>query len=346
MKCVLTVFALTMSLLAPIPAWAVEVKLAVLVVTFPASPPHLPDIADQIRAQQLQVDAFYAEQSYQQLILTSDVFGVYTVPLDTTATRAQIKVAADQAATTAGVNLALYTAFVYLFPATDTQIFAISDATGSYIPSNAGYPTVPSFRVELHELGHHVLGYYLHANARICTDATPLGSAGGTCTSYSAGDSVDVMGLGLGHVNAIIKQSLGWLTLTGPQQILQVGTSGDYTILPYEVATPGIKALRVKGKQSVFTFVLEYRQPLGFDVNIPQSGVSASNVYSGVLFHLLLNNGELLRMTPGDGSPSFINAPSLPAGQTWCYADGRMEFTVVSATTAGAVVHVQMGQCK
>jgi hypothetical protein len=345
MKWALAALVLTWGLLVPILAFAVEVKLAVLVVTFPASPQHLPDIADQIRAQQLQVDAFYAEQSYQQLILTSDVFGVYTVPLDTTATRAQIKAAADQAALDAGVNLSLYTSFLYLSPATNSLQWGISDPTGAFIPNLAGYPGVPNFRVVVHELGHHVLGYYHHADGRICTDGTPLGTAGGTCDHYLSGDPVDVMGQGWGHVNAIIKQVVGWLTLTGPQQILQVGTTGTYTILPYESSTPGIKALRVKGKQSAFTFVLEYRQPLGFDANIPWAGVSQANVYSGVLFHLLLNNGELLRMTPGDGSPSFINAPSLPAGQTWCYADGRMAFTVVSATSAGAVVQIQMGHC-
>jgi hypothetical protein len=273
------------------------------------------------------------------------VLGVYTVPLDATANRTAVATAARQAAADAGVDLSPYAKFLYVSPATNSVRGGYGDLTGAWIAVESDYVAVPSLRTVVHELGHHVLGFLQHAHGLLCTDATPFGSTpGATCAVYDYGDSVDVMGGGWGHANGLLKRQFGWLTDGGAWQARTVTASGDYALAPYAAAEPGVKTLLAKSKQG-FTYALEYRQAVGFDASIPYGGVSQPNVFGGVLLHLALNGSELLRMNPGAASPSFIDTPALLVGQSFCDRDGRLAFTVLSASPSGASVRVRFGHC-
>jgi hypothetical protein len=330
-------------------AWPAQAqtRLAVFVVTFPTSDPAPPQTMDWTRDLAAQVDAFHVEQSYGQYALTSDVFGIYTVPLDLNATHADIAAAAQQAAVAAGVDLSPYAGCgaslcaLYLSPQTTVVTVPYGDNTGAWIPGTT-YPRVPSYQTALHELGHHLFGA-THDHGYRCVDAkgqhVPMDFAkGSSCTYWEYGDDLSVMGQGFGHWSAVSKP---WLTAVGPWQIQSVPVDGDYPLAPFETATPGVKALRVTG--SDWTYVVEYRQPIGFDV--PQQGSLPANIFSGVIVHLSLAGSRLLFMNPPDPATGK-RRPALTVGQTFCDGPGRVSLLLVSATPDGAVVRVNFGHCK
>jgi hypothetical protein len=315
-----------------------QTRLAVFVVTFPSSDPAPVQTMDWMRQVMTSVDALYAEQSYGQFTTSSDVFGIYTVPLDQTAAHQELALAAKSAAASAGVDLSPYTGFVYISPQTNYVRAGYGDNFGVWIAGLPMYPWVPPVRSVSHELGHHLFGL-LHAHGVVCVDSAgqsvPTGSAkGSTCTNQEYGDDLDVMGQGNGHFNAVTKRALGWLM---PHVVT---ASGDYQLAPYESST-GVRSLSVTVPKSPFTFLLEYRQPIGFDAL--QFYVNPANVFHGVLVHRALNGSELLQMH--EEEPTGLRRPALEVGQSWC-EDSRMKLTVLSADSTGAIVRVTFGHCK
>jgi hypothetical protein len=323
---------------------AAQTRLAVIVVTFPASDPAPIQTIDWMRDVMADVDAYYAEQSYQQFSLASDVFGVYTVPLDATATRYEIAEEAKRAAVGAGVDLLAYTRFLYISPTTNSVHAGIADTSGAWIALTAQYPAIPSRWMAAHELGHHLFSLP-HSPGLTCTDNTPLGSAGGSCQLQEYGNTLDVMGEGSGHFKLVTKHLLGWLTDTGPLRMQTVTTSGDYELQPLESSQPGVKglAIAVGTRKAPVFYYLEYRQPLGFDASL--LWVDPANVFNGVVFgYGAVIGSELLRMVPplpDDPSPSIIRTPALPVGQTYVDATANVQITVLSTDSAKAVVRVR-----
>lgn len=317
------------------------VKIAVLVATWPTADP-LPVGYDPIywaRVEVPQSDAFYAEQSYGQFEPNSDIFGVYTIPLDVTATRQDIARESKIAAVAAGVDLSLYQHFVYISPMTNSVAGGYGDLSGVWIAIES-YPRAPQARMLSHELGHHFFGL-THAHALLCSDGTALGETrGANCQLAEYGDTLDVMGIGYGHFNASTKKQIGWLTTTGAYRIQTVTVSGDYAIAPYE-RVGGVKALTFRDKQG-FSYTLEYRQRIGFDM--AQTWTLPENVFHGVVAHLDRNGLNLLRLSPGTGTN--IDTPALTVGATWCHRDGAFSVTTLSADENGAMVRIKLkGSC-
>jgi len=313
-------------------------RIAILVVTFPVSDP--PREETMLWTQQAAAlsDSFYAEQSYGLFTPTTDTYGIYTVPLDTTARREDIAREAKLAATVAGVDLLQYQHFVYVSPTTDTVRAGYGDAFGVWI-ALAPFTAAPQFHMLAHELGHHLFGLN-HAHSLVCSDGSPMGTArNATCQTWEYGDTLDVMGEGEGHFTAYTKSQLGWLMLQ------TVTANGDYFIAPYERIQAGdVKALAFRDKRG-FAYTLEYRQPVGFDV--PQPYARPENVFNGVVAHVVLNGTELLRLTPPDAqSGTAIDLPALTVGETWCQKDGGFSITTLSADADGAVVRMKLkGAC-
>lgn len=335
---VVCLVAMLLSMAASVNA---QTRLAVFVVTFPTADPYRAETMTWMQDTLARVDQFYAEQSYEQFNLQSDSFGVYTLNLDHTATRQAIATAAKQAAIDAGVDLSPYTAFLYLSPVTDYVRAGYGDNSGAWIALTS-YVAAPGYSMIAHELGHHLLGLN-HAHGLRCTDANghsvPMPfTRGSSCQFLEYGDDLDVMGQGTGHFNALTKP---WLRAGGPFDIQTISVSGDYRLEPFETQTPGLKALKVVG--SDWTYAVEYRQPIGFDVRQPWT--SPANVFRGVIVHLALNGSELLSMNPPD-PVSGLRRPALEVGQTFCDKAGRVSMTLLSADTAGAVVRVKIGHCK
>ena len=325
-----------MALASPVSA---QTRLAAFVVNFEGyEAPHA-DTMMWMTNVMAQVDAFYAEQSFGQFTLTSDVFGLYIVPLDINADRADVATAAQAAAMAAGVDLSPYTRFLYISPATNYVRAGWGDNTGAWIAGMAAYPSIPDMRSVAHELGHHIFSL-LHAHGLRCVNSAgqsvPTGSAkGSTCTPWEYGNDLDVMGQGHGHFNAVTKHTLGWLV---PQVIT---ASGDYQIAPYE-STTGVRSLSITVPKSPFTFLVEYRQPIGFDWL--QYNVQPENAFHGVVVHMALNGSMQLQMNPVDPGTGR-RRPALEVGQSWC-EDSRMKLTVLSADSTGATVRVKFGHCK
>lgn len=299
-----------------------QTRVAAIVVTFPSSIPPRADAMTEMAATMGQVDTFYSAQSYGHFLVQSDVFGVYEVPLDGTATRADIAREAKAALAGTGVDLSVYgNHFVYISPQTSSVGAGYGDGAGVWIAIAPNQVRVPQFPITGHELGHHFFGLN-HARGTICTDGTPLGTAGGTCSNLQYGDSLDIMGQGTGHFNAITKSGLGWLNA------VDVISSGDYWLEPFE-AMSGTNTLHLKGsKQALYTYWIEYRR--------------ASPYPLGAVVHIEFLGSLLLAMNSSSGTV-VIDSPALRVGQTYCDKDARLSFSVVSMDETGLLLRVRFG---
>ncbi len=219
-------------------------KTAVILVAFSNQPGVSSTTASQAQAVVFGAGAsvtnFFDEASYQQTSLTGNVFGPYTISISSTGCDYYgIAMAAEQAATAAGVSLSTYPRRVYAFPSNGCGWWGLGTV--------GGYPSMAwingSFQngVVAHEMGHN-LGLY-HSHALECGAATIAAS----CSSVDYGDILDVMGSAVPpkHFNAAQKERLGWLGYGASPPITTVQSSGVYTIDPYESMGAAPKALKV-----------------------------------------------------------------------------------------------------
>ncbi|HWS77159.1 MAG TPA: zinc-dependent metalloprotease family protein, partial [Thermomonas sp.] len=291
-----------------------------------------------------QVSDFLWENSYQQLLLSGQTHGWYTLPLsatqcDTTAIARE----ADRAAAAAGVALQGYQTIVYMFPATTACGWSGtggSNAAGQkliFIHDRAGMTA----KVIAHEFGHSF--GLMHSDGMDC-DGGPLS---GTCVQQGYADPADTMGNRLGHFNAFQKELLGWLGTAATPAIQTVTASGRYRIDPLSAAGNGTRALRLsRGPDAQGRprwYYLEYRQAVGFDAGLATVGT----LTRGVLLHLGTQgdvfSSRVLDMTPGSNEASrtadFEDGALLP-GSSYRDAAAGITVSVVSADAAGAMVDV------
>ncbi len=293
------------------------------------------------------VSNFFLENSYQQTWLNADVFGWYTLPLNSTScVIGDISLAAQQAATNAGINLSLYTRYVYAFPANSTCAWSGVGTVGG-TPSKAWINGKLQWNTYSHELGHN-LGLY-HSHALDC-GTTTLGSS---CTSIDYGFYGDIMGTGVpGHFNAYQKDRLGWLGYNVSPPITDVQSSGTYTINPIEPAGNSPRTLKILKSIDPVTgmrtyFYIEYRQAIGFDA--PLTTFTGSNYLDGVIVSTGSESGgntnNELDMTPATDS-SFANG-ALVAGQSFTdSADGvTMTHNWENGSQASVTVTLATGTC-
>jgi hypothetical protein len=284
------------------------------------------------------VNDFYLENSFQQTWLAGDVFGWYTLPLDSTSCdNGGIRDLAMTAAAADGVNVDSYDRYVYVFPTNSCGYSGMAE-TG-VTPSHAWINGSLNIRTVAHELGHN-LGLF-HAKALDCGDVT-LASA---CASYGYGDTLDIMGNALsGHFNAFHKERLGWFV---PESILTVETEGSYTLEPYEAPSAGIpKVLKILRSINAVTgqktwYYVEYRQAIGFDSFLTDN----ENVQNGVVIRLGTeadgDSSYLLDMTPGS---EFVDHrdPALTTGQSFADPDEAAVITTNGTDSFGAIVNVNV----
>jgi hypothetical protein len=324
----------------------------VLVLTFPDSDPPLNDVVGGTQTETQWVETYYAEQSYGRFTWQGDAFGVLTIPRPVNPTsavdaRTQVATAAREAAIAAGIDLSPYQSnrFVYVLPQTEFIGGGYGDHSGVWI---ARWPTrvmTPGFQPLVHELGHHFWGLP-HARGMVCSDGTPLGSNGGTCSTHNQGDSLDPMGHGYLSFNPVVKHQLGWLDAS---QIIQAGPKGGtYTLTPY--GTPGgAKVLTFQGgtNKNPITYWVHYRQPVGADAR-HNPFTEPANIFSGALVTMpgfFSNGSTLLKMTPSNDHD--LDTPALEVGNTWCESIGqRIAITPMSATDSGLTVRITVGRCR
>jgi len=186
-------------------------------------------------------------------------------------------------------------------------------------------------RTSVHEHGHSFgMG---HGRAYSCVSNGVRVTLGGTCTRSEYGDPYDAMGQSgyVAHFTAAHKEDAGWM---GSRMRLLTTSSASFTLPPFE--RPSTLPLAVVANSPVGgrRYWLEYRQPVGYDANLPAGGTA------GVMIHLedtSVGYGPyLLDPTPSDAS--FATAV-LGAGRSWTAPDG-VRVAVGTLSTTGASVTV------
>lgn len=275
--------------------------------------------------------AWDLEGSAGQTWLTGDVYGWFTIPLDSTVCdTSKLASYARQAAANAGAVLSQYRRLVYGFPANACSWWGLGTVGGS--PSHAWVNGSFVLRVVAHEMGHN-LGLY-HAQSLDC-GAEPIGAS---CTANTYGDTTDIMGASTGHFNAFQKDRLGWLDFGESPLIATVSSSGAYAIEPYAAPGAGPKALRIlKDADANTWYYVEFRRAVGFD------GFMGTGLTDGVVIHTGSagdgNSSYLLDMT---STSSFADA-ALPAGRTFSDPAAGVSITPLSIDAAAALVDVSFG---
>ncbi len=329
-----------------------EQKTLVVLVNFQNNPSSQPYTVDAVRNLIFgNVSNFFFESSYQRMWLAGDVYGWFTIPMNSTVCdtlgMAQY---ANAAAVAAGADLSAYSRYVYVFPNNACSWPGITLKSSDSLPRvylNGSF----NFKDAAHELGHS-FGLY-HSSSLDCGAA----SIGSNCTVSEYGDKFDEMGGGTYHFNAYQKERLGWLSSgTATPTIVTVVESGTYFIEPLEtLSAGGAKALKVLKSVDPVTgdktwYYVEFRQPVGFDSALASNG----NVVNGLLVHQATQFSNsfnlffsyLLDMTP---ETSTWLDPALAVGRT--FQDGTAGFsaTPVTCSSAGCSVLVsfssQPGQC-
>ncbi|EEG07756.1 NEW3 domain-containing protein [Pseudogulbenkiania ferrooxidans] len=331
-----------------------EQKTAVLLVNFQDQPTNKPwTLADWnsfvFGTASGTVNNFYLENSYQQTWFAGNVFGWYTLPINSTdaCNTDNIAAAARTAASAAGVDLSGYAHLVYVFPNTSSCSWGGLSSVGT-VPSQSFINGFMKLDVVGHELGH-ALGLW-HSHGLDC-DVSPTGNS---CSYIEYGDHVDLMGWQTGHFNAFQKERLGWLNYNVSPPIATVQSSGSYVIEPMESAGGGNpKGLKILKSTDPTTgaktwYYLEYRQPIGVDYYFSTNSIyQPANIFGGVLVRTGTDGDASssfsLDMTPGSLSSSTgadLADPALVVGQSYTDASAGVTITPTWANSTGIGIDV------
>jgi hypothetical protein len=322
---------------APLPDTLGEQRTLVLLVNFRdnASTPYTLNTAENVVFNS--GSAYFREVSYGHTWLAGDVYGWFTLEMDSApCDPARIATLAGEAAVAAGVDVARYTRFVYMFPEIACPWWGRGSVGGS--PTNAWVNGYLDYRVVSHELGHNLGLYHAHSLACGTSSITP------PCTTAENGDKLDLMGGNWGHYNGFMKERLGWVGSTNHPPVKLIEASGNYWIEPASSAPAGgAKALKVlksvDSSGQPTSYYIEFRQGTGFDAFLN----SSANVLHGVVVHTGSgsdgNTSYLIDMTPETTAWDDV---ALVVGRTFADPTAGIEITTLSADSSGALVSVNV----
>lgn len=317
-------------------------KAAVIMFNF-ASSPTTPFTEDAVRAAVFtgagSVNAFEQEQSFGAIALAGklradgDVFGWYTISSSNGVCDPDTwMVAANSAATAAGVDLAGYQHRIYLFP----SVAACGWAGAADMPGSDSFINgTLSQRVIAHELGHNIGAQ--HASTISCVDGGVRVAFSGSCTQSEYGDPFDVMGASLRHSTAFRKVEYGFLPAGGAATVTQ---SGTYQLASASVAGGGIQSLRVKRGDAADYWYAELRSPAGAFDNFGASDPAVT----GVGIRLAGDYGIGVRTRLIDATPqtgTYADAP-LQAGQRFTDPLSGISISAESVAFGVATVRVTL----
>lgn len=316
-------------------------KLAILLLKFADTDPE-PYTAAQ--AQQViftnanSVANYFAEESYGLMTVTGDVYGYYTISVNTSACDyTDVGNKARAAATAAGVDLNQYTQIQYVQNSLPCGWSGLA-----YVPGRDSWLNqAMNLRVSAHELSHNY-GVH-HASTMSCAEGgvrVAISSSSANCTSNEYGDPFSIMGsASTRHTHNQQLASMGWITGSNLQTIT---TAGNYTVGNAEdVNASAPRGVRISRGNGTW-FYLELRQPFG--TQFDNFGASDPAV-TGVTIRLsndwtTIVQSQLLDTTPA--TSSFGDAPLQPGASFYDPLSG-VTVTTLSVTGGVATVNVSWG---
>ncbi len=317
-------------------------KLAVLLLKFAELDPE-PYTAAQaqgvIFTDANSVANYFAEESYGLMTVTGDVFGYYTISINTsTCDYTDIGNKGRAAAAAAGVDLSSYTQIQYVH----NYLPSCGWSGLAYVPGRDSWLNQAlNLRVSAHELSHNY-GVH-HASTMSCSEGgvrVTISANSANCTSNEYGDPFSIMGNSYTrHTHNQQLASLGWITGGNLQTIT---AAGNYAIGAAEdVNATSPRGVRISRGNGTW-FYLELRQPFG--TQFDNFGASDPAV-TGVTIRLsndwtTIVQSQLLDMTPatavyGDGT--------LQPGASFFDPLSGVSVTTLSVAGGVATVNVSWG---
>lgn len=265
---------------------------------------------------------FWAQSSFGQLSVSADVFGWYVIAATASQCASDRFTIADQAnaaATAAGVNLANYTNFAYVFPQNNACNFAgTGDFSGSRVWLDPVCSDLPSCQTYFLKPANHEFGHNLgldHAQSLICTDATGAHVVlSDTCTVNEYGDPFSVMATARGLLPNIQRLQMGWIP---PSQVVTVTSSQTLTVTPANSQSSIVYRIPI-GTQFLY---LENRPGIDAYQNAPTPNLVIRRAPDYTTPGVCTTNPcftktQLLDGTPTDMTP---NNDNLPVGASFSY---------------------------
>jgi len=301
--------------------------------------PTLPTLAQVQDVVFNQANSFYLENSYNNVSLSGDVQGWYTITTNYTCDYFLIRSKTIQAADPF-VDFRNYSRLVIIITNPNCGWAgvgtigkeALLTADGQVTMSTAWVAhTSTGLRTVGHELGHNFGNH--HARFLNCGSVSvPPGS----CTSSEYGDPYDILGgaYPAGHFNAPHKEYVGWFD---PSNFQTITANGTYIIKPIETLGSGLKGIRIPRSASDYLYA-EYRQPIGYD-----AGFSGTDVYDGSSLHIT-PSGPFYPQLIDPSPPGNANTSTLKVGETFTDPNSNSSLTVVSKNSSGVTVDVVLGQ--
>ncbi len=328
-------------------------NLAILLVQFPGIP--LPATVTPsgvwdifFGASGRTVNNYWQEASYGKASATGNVFGPYTLDRVYTCDEYYAMRTSAIAAADNDVNFLNYTRIFIVFPNPGTCGWAglgtlgcssLSSADGTFTASSSWLLATymdsrdNGVRLATHEGGHNLTLH--HASSRDY-GAEALGALTDPGVLSEYGDLNSTMGSwNFGHYAAPHKVRMGWLSASN---VVTTESNGSYTVLPYEISTAGVQALKIRrGTGNDAWLWLEYRQPVGvFDSALnPQ-------VFTGGLIHYEdATVGAYTHLLDFTTATSSFSDPALTG--TWTDPYTNLTVSVTSSNSSGLGVNVSYG---
>jgi len=286
------------------------------------------------------LNPYYIENSFNEISVTGDVFGWYTLPIDQTCNYTSVR---NQAISISDndVYFPNYSRLIIITPFGPSCGWAGISSVGKVTVYTAdGYLSMSwagihsyygtNLLVVGHELGHGFGNH--HASFLDCGDVT-IADLGCTVSEY--GDSYDILGnMYAFQYNVPHKEYVGWFE---PTNFITVTQNGTYVLEPIERQTTNLKALKIQRKTSDYLFI-EYRQPIGYDTLTYPS----SNIYDGALLHTLYsaNKTLLLDPTPLDSKSNI----ALTVGSSFTDPATATRISVTGKTSNALTLNVALGK--
>jgi MYXO-CTERM domain-containing protein len=325
-------------------------KVAFVLLNFDGVQPQSRTVAS-VESILAEVREYYLELSYGSWTVDYDVFGPYSVTKPGNCDLDTITDLARDAAAAQGVPIDTFVHIGVTLPDNDDS--GLGCACGlAWVGRSPAQPdpevqhgslyTCVESNAFAHELGH---GFGLHhASKAHCDGQAMRRDPYGACDVEEYGNQFNVMGNGLGHMNAFQKGTMGWLDKCN---IVKVGRDATYHLRAIPLASDEVQALQIATGDTrdgnALYYYVEYRNPAlaEFNAGGSQPREKGAGLHVGVAPDVVVDNGDrrplILDVSENVGD---FEDPRLTPGRSFTDPDGRVTITLVSVTEEVAEVQV------